>query len=151
MPALSKYQFGITLVELIISMVIISVAVTGVFSVMNVSVSHSADPLIYQQAVAIAEAYMEEILLQAYVDPDGTNTGETRATFDNVYDYNGLSNTGARDQQGNVMSGLSEYTVAVAVSSEMTFAGSVAGREVTVTVSRPSMTSLSLVGYKFNY
>jgi MSHA pilin protein MshD len=79
-----RQQRGVTLIELILSMVIISIAVTGVLSVMNLTVKHSADPVVEHQAIAIAEAYLEEILLQAYTDPNGTNAGETRSSFDNV-------------------------------------------------------------------
>ena len=95
-----RHQSGVTLVELILSMVIISIALTGVFSVMNLTVSHSADPVVQHQAISIAEAYLEEILLRSVIDPDGTNAGETRASYDNVADYNGLNDVGAHNQQG---------------------------------------------------
>jgi len=60
------HQSGVTLVELILSMVIISIALTGVMTVMNLTVSHSADPVVNHQAVAIAEACMEEVLLEPF-------------------------------------------------------------------------------------
>jgi MSHA pilin protein MshD len=41
-------QRGATLIELIITIVIISVALTGVLSVMNLSTRYSADPVIQQ-------------------------------------------------------------------------------------------------------
>jgi len=110
-----RHQAGVTLVELILSMVIISIAVTGIFSVMNFTVSHSADPVVQHQAIAIAEAYLEEILLQSAIDPDGANAGETRASYDNVADYNGLADVGAHDQRGVLLSNLSSYNVSVAV------------------------------------
>jgi len=59
-------QSGVTLIELIISMVIISISLTGIFSVMNLTVSHSADPVIYHQAITFAEACIEKILLEPY-------------------------------------------------------------------------------------
>jgi MSHA pilin protein MshD len=95
-----RHQSGVTLIELILSMVIISIALVGVLSVMNLTVRHSADPVVEHQAIAIAEAYLEEIQLQAYSDPNGTNTGETRATYDNVADYHLLNDVSARDQSG---------------------------------------------------
>ena len=61
-----SHQSGVTLVELILSMVIISIALTGVFSVMNLTVSHSADPVVNHQAIAVAEACLEEILLDSF-------------------------------------------------------------------------------------
>lgn len=144
-----RCQAGVTLIELILSIVIISIAVTGVFSVMNLTVRHSADPVVEHQAIAIAEAYLEEILLQAYTDPNGTNTGETRASFDNVDDYNGLNDTGAQDQQGSLLGNLTSYNVAVTVADQAV--SGLTGKKVTVTVMDPGVSGLSLVGYKFAY
>ncbi|MDP2904038.1 MAG: prepilin-type N-terminal cleavage/methylation domain-containing protein [Methylovulum sp.] len=140
-------QAGVTLIELILSMVIISIAVTGVFSVMNLTVSHSADPVVQYQAIAIAEAYLEEILLQPVTDPDGTNAGETRASYDNVADYNGLNDTGAHNQQGALLSNLSSYIVSVAVVDQAV--SGLTAKKITVTVSGPGVSGLTLVGYQF--
>jgi MSHA pilin protein MshD len=130
-------------------MVIISIAVTGVFSVINLTVSHSADPVVQHQAIAIAEAYLEEILSQSYTDPNGTNAGETRASFDNVADYNGLNDAGAYNRQGVLLSNLSSYHVSVAVV-DRTVSG-LAAKKITVTVSGPGVSDLALTGYKFSY
>ncbi len=142
-----RYQAGVTLVELILSMVIISIAVTGIFSVMNFTVSHSADPVVQHQAIAIAEAYLEEIQLQSFTDPDGTDAGETRATYDNVADYNGLTDVGVHNQQDVILNNLSSYNVSVTVADQ-TVSG-IAAKKVTVTVSGPGVSGLDLVGYKF--
>lgn len=144
-----RLQAGITLIELILAMVIISIAVTGIFSVMNLTISHSADPVVQHQAIAIAEAYLEEIQLQSYSDPDGTNVGETRASFDNVDDYNGLSDSGAHNQLDALLSNLSSYNVTVAVADQSV--SGLASKKVTVTVSSASISGLSLIGYKFAY
>lgn len=143
------HQTGVTLIELILSMVIISIAVTGVFSVINLTVSHSADPVVQYQAIAIAEAYLEEILSQSAIDPDGTNAGETRASYDNVADYNGLNDVGAHNQQGVLLSSLSSYSVSVAVADQAVTG--LAAKKITVTVSGPGVSGLALVGYKFAY
>ena len=155
----SSVQYGFTLIEMIMSMVIISVALTGILSVMNMSVSHSADPMIQNQAIAIAESYLEEIMLMDYCDDpadtvncplaSGSESGETRATFDDVDDYNGLSDSGAKDQTGTAISGLSEYTVTVSVSA-VTLTG-VAAKEVAVTVNHSSLGNVDIVGYTTDY
>ena len=56
---------GFTLVELIISMMVVAIALGGVLMVMNYTILHSADPMLEHQAVAIAESYLEEVLLHA--------------------------------------------------------------------------------------
>ncbi|MBI5626895.1 MAG: prepilin-type N-terminal cleavage/methylation domain-containing protein [Nitrosomonadales bacterium] len=114
-----KRQRGVSLIELIMFIVIVSVAVAGILLVMNVTTRGSADPLIHKQALAIAESLLEEVELMpfTYCDPDdpaagldttvdttactvpvggeaiGPEVGETRYSaatpFDNVNDYAG--------------------------------------------------------------
>jgi len=143
-------QVGVTLVELILSMVIISIALTGVFTVMNLTVSHSADPIIQHQAVSIAESYLEEILLQSYVNPNGGYTGVDRSQFDDVDDYNGLSDTGVQDSLGNLVTILANYNVSVLVSSPVTLTDGILAKKITVSVSGVG-NNLKLIGYRVNY
>ena len=78
-----KGQGGLTLVELVISIVVISVAVVGVLQVLNLTNRRSADPQIRKQALSIAEALMEEIQLArlTYCDPsDPTADTATEAS-----------------------------------------------------------------------
>jgi len=143
-------QVGVTLVELILSMVIISIALTGVFTVMNLTVRHSADPIIQHQAVSIAESYLEEILLQSYVNPTGGYTGVDRSQFDDVDDYNGLSDTGVQDSLGNSVAILANYNVSVLVSTPVTLTDGILAKKITVSVSGIGNT-LKLIGYRVNY
>lgn len=71
-------QRGISLVELIMFIVIVSVALAGILLVMNVTTKSSSDPLIHKQALAIAESLLEEVELMpfTYCDPDDP-TAET--------------------------------------------------------------------------
>jgi MSHA pilin protein MshD len=111
-------QRGISLIELIMFIVIISVSLAGILTVMNLVTRSSADPLIHKQALAIAESLLEEVELMPFTfcDPDDASAvtataavvggtgclattegvvlgaeGETRGgatPFDNVDDYN---------------------------------------------------------------
>ncbi|WP_446811005.1 prepilin-type N-terminal cleavage/methylation domain-containing protein [Methylomonas sp. 2BW1-5-20] len=141
-----RQQSGVTLIELILSILIISIALVGILSVINLTTSNSANPVVQHQAVAIAESYLEEILLQAY---SGGSTS-ARADFDDVDDYNGLNDNGVHDQQGHAVAGLSQYTVSVAVSAN-TLSGSVTAKQISVTVNGPGVSNLTLVGYRANY
>lgn len=145
---LSK-QVGASLVELILTIVIISVALTGILSVVNQAVSHSADPMLQRQAIAIAESYLEEIMLLPVTATPDTSVAGNRSSYDNIDDYNGLNNTGAIDQNGNAIVGLGSYSIAV-VTSNITLS-SVAMKKITVTVSRPSTDTITLSGYRANY
>jgi len=67
-----RKSLGLTLVELIVSIVIISAAVAGALAVLNLSNRASATPLVQKQALSIAEALLEEVQLMpfTYCDPD---------------------------------------------------------------------------------
>jgi MSHA pilin protein MshD len=70
-----RRERGVTLVELIVFIVIVSTAVAGVLMTLDLSNRSSADPMIQKQALAVAEALLEEVQLQpfTYCDPDDTN------------------------------------------------------------------------------
>ena len=70
-----SFQRGVSLIELIIFIVIISTALIGILAVMNQTTAHSADPLIRKQALAIAESLLEEVELMPFTfcDPDDAN------------------------------------------------------------------------------
>jgi MSHA pilin protein MshD len=65
-------QRGLSLIELIVFIIIVSTALVGVLSVFNVAVRGSPDPMIRKQMLAIAEALLEEVQLQPFTwcDPD---------------------------------------------------------------------------------
>jgi MSHA pilin protein MshD len=71
-----RRQRGVTLVELIMFMVIISIALAGIIGVMNWSTSKSADPLRRKQALLIAEGLLEEVRLAAFTWCDPSSDSE---------------------------------------------------------------------------
>jgi MSHA pilin protein MshD len=148
-------QRGVTLVELVISIVIISVGIAGILLVIQRTTQSSANPMVRHQAVAIAEAYMDEILLKPYADPDGAEPEANRTLFDDVDDYSGLTDVGARDQFNQPMPGLGNYTVNVAVTSSppegLNGLGGVNVMRIDVTVTGPNNTNVRLSSYRTNY
>ena len=102
-------QQGMTLVELVISIVIIGIAAAALYSAMAAITGRSADPLLRQQSLSIAEGYLEEILLQPFLDSSNAvcpAPPASRASFDNVCDYNGLNDNGVRDARGQAIAAL---------------------------------------------
>lgn len=73
---------GVSLVELVVFIAIISTALAGILGVMNFTTRASADPLAQKQALAIAEAYLEEALAMpfTYCDPDDANAATAQST-----------------------------------------------------------------------
>ncbi len=151
---------GFTLIELVVTLVVIGIAATALLSVFTSTVRGSADPVIQQQATTIAEAYVEEILLQAFADPTApeqgaasTEAGETsRALFDDVQDYNHLGTTQVRDQNNNPIAALAAYSVTVSVTgAALDTVPATASMRIRVTVSHPAITPITLVAYRTNY
>jgi len=167
---------GLTLIELILFIVVVSGALAGVLSVFLAATSASADPLLRRQALAIAESLLEEVQLMpfTYCDPDdanletatssagcaslvqglGPNPGETRfgpPQFDNVGDYAGYSMNGIVDITHTAVAGLSGYSASVAVAA--TALGSITAASgdallITVSVSAPGGVSVVLDGVR---
>lgn len=146
-------QRGVTLIELCVSIVVIAIAAGAVLGVLSRSVGRSADAMTMSQAVSIAEAYLEEITLKPFADPDGTDGETLRTDFDDVDDYNGLVDVGARDQFGNAPSALSRYTVTVTVtpSSALTSVPNTDAERVDVRVTYAPNVTVALTGYRTRY
>lgn len=113
----SERQYGATLIEILLFIVVVTTAVVGVLNVFVTTGRSSGDPLVHKQALAVAESLLEEIRQMPFTfcDPDdpavstassvadctlppealGPEAGETRYSlltpFDNVNDYNGYS------------------------------------------------------------
>ena len=151
----TKLQTGFTMVELIVSIVVIAIGVSGILLMMNQNARSSADPAIQRQALAIAESYMEEILLQPYLDPDSgsvcPSAEASRSLYDNVCDYHGLNDSGAIDQTGVALPGLGSYAVQVTVDTSASL-GSLSGSgqvlRIDVTVTPPFGQAIVLSSYR---
>lgn len=136
-----RRQTGFTIIELIVFIVVVSVGLAGILMVMDVSVKASADPMVRKQAMALADSILEEVLLKAYDDPDGTGGETTRATFDDVSDYDGKTQAVFTDLPAR----LNGYSIQIAVTASTL--GTVAAKRVTVTVSRGG-DSVTLTAYR---
>lgn len=153
-------QRGISLIELIIFIVIISVALTGILLVMNQVTRNSADPLIHKQALAAAESLLEEIELQDFISQSGVTTAVTQANRASEYhivsDYNNFppdNAVGIFPISGiTAITGLENYSAKVAVTNEA-LNGIAAGSAVriTVTVTDPQGTQIAIDGYRTAY
>jgi MSHA pilin protein MshD len=80
----AKQELGVTLVELVVFMVIVSVALVGVLKVLDITNRGSVDPLVRKQAISIAESLLLEIEQQPFTlcDPDDANAATAVTTAD---------------------------------------------------------------------
>jgi MSHA pilin protein MshD len=172
-----RRQRGASLIEVIVFIVIMSVAAGAVLGSLQWSVRASPDPMIRKQLLAIAESMLEEVLLQPHTwcDPTDANLatataasgcatlaeapgpepGEdrfsTRTPFNNVNDYHGFRMSGIRNVRDEAVAGLEDYTLVVRVADARLAAASGEGADalrVQVTVSGPANSELVLEGYR---
>jgi MSHA pilin protein MshD len=75
---------GLTLIEMIIFILVVSIALLGVLLALNIGTQRSSDPLVRKQVLAIAEALLEEVELMPITlcDPDDAHV--TTATANSV-------------------------------------------------------------------
>ncbi len=152
------HQAGVTLVELVMFIVIVSVGIVGILSVMDTVTRSSADPMVRKQAYAIAESMLEEIGLKDFVNPadgfTGASTQANRPLFDDIDDYQSFATTGIFPIDGaTAIPGLANYSVAVTVADNAGLGGIAAAhaRLITVTVTGPGNTIAVLDGYRAYY
>ncbi|MEQ1879575.1 MAG: type II secretion system protein [Burkholderiales bacterium] len=175
----SALERGISLIELVMFIMIISIGIAGLLLVFSTTTRRSADPLIQKQMLSMAEALLEEVQSKpfTYCDPDdagaatagaavlgagncqttvevlGPEAGEiSRATFDNVSDYNGLSLAPVTDIAGNTIASLASYSASIALAA-VGLGGVPAADalQITVTVTGPGSSSLSVQGFRTRY
>ncbi|MEI7841677.1 MAG: type II secretion system protein [Gallionellaceae bacterium] len=155
-----KSERGISLIELIMFIIIISVALVGILLVMNQVTKHSADPLVRKQAIAVAESLLEEVALQDFSAESGVAHATVTATnrpnsYHVVKDYSGgdfSAGTGVGVASINGATILANYSASVTVVDQAL--GSItAGSAVriTVTVTDPQNNTLSIDGYRTAY
>jgi len=115
-----------------------------------------------RDAYELGQQLMHEILSCYFQDPGGSGvwgpeSGETRATFDDVDDYDGYTETSLTRKDGTVLSDYTNWTRAVAVAfvdplNPGTTIASSTLKRVTVTVTAPtSGKQYVLVGYRSQY
>lgn len=149
-------QQGTTLIELIISIVVIGIALAGILLVMNQNIGTSSNPVIQHQAIAIAEAYLEEILEKPFSDPQAPDGETSRNLYDDIDDYNAIVSQIPRDQNGNAIAGLGNYLVTVNVVNEAIGpvgkqAPSGQAFRITVSVQTPTNSTIQISGYRTNF
>jgi MSHA pilin protein MshD len=140
---------GFTLVEIIVLIVVVATALVGVLLVFQNTVRGSADPQVNKQALAIAEALLDEILLASY-DFLGASAG--RANFDDVDDYIGYTTAGGmKDIQGAAIAGLESYNVTATTVTVTPLAGVAEAKRISVTVTGPAGFQVTLDGWRLRY
>lgn len=120
---------GFSLIELVITIVVIGIALSALSTSLFTAVGRSADPLWQSKATQLSQAYLDEILSMRYQEDSplgggivgtcfeaGSEAGETsRSLFDDVDDYDGLVET-ASFLDITTNSNYAGYTVSITVT-----------------------------------
>lgn len=151
-----QHQRGVTLIETIVFIVVVSIGLGALLMVFNHSVVKSVDPVIRVKALEKGQALMDEILARKFAENSPTGgipacdsaAGDictaigSDADYDDVGDYNGYTdNSDVR------------FPVSVTVQdagAELGIAGAQA-RRITLRVGMPDGNSLTLSAYKVNF
>lgn len=168
-------QTGVTLVELIVTMMLISIAVLALSNTLAFAFSHQSDGLYQVKSAMLAKSYLEEISARRYdentpvggVPPCSAATlacsvpgsdGETRAQFDDIDDYHGLDETPPVDALGNPLDGYNGYRVEIAVSyadaaqiAAFNLNDATDAKLITVTVTPPGNSSVRFPMLRANF
>ncbi|HLA35693.1 MAG TPA: type II secretion system protein [Rhodocyclaceae bacterium] len=153
-------QRGLTLIELIMFIVIVGVGLAGILSVMNIAVRSSADPMVNKQALAMADAVLEEIMTKAFANPVGGHVADcnapARALFDDVGDYACYDgSSAARRILGSQLLGGAVSPLPDTYWASVTVAPVTVSTQamllVTVTVTDPQNRTYTLTAYRGNY
>lgn len=97
-----RRQRGVTLIELVVSIMVIATAGAALIGTLSYLAGTGSDGILQAQAQAVADAYLSEITGKAFVDPN-VDGEANRTLFDDVDDYNGLNTPTATDDAGNAM------------------------------------------------
>ena len=139
---------GFSLVELVVTIVILAVAVGAIVSVYTFVTARSADPMIRTQLVAVAEAYMDEITGKE-VDP-AVPIDDPRSQRNHVDPYDGETYEPPSDATGSPMDGLDDYSVEISVDEDAFGLGS-DSREIEVCAAHTSGERVCITGFRTNF
>lgn len=106
---------GFTLVEAVLCSAIVAAVLVPALQLVVARSASQITQAEEAQALALAKQLMTEILQCHYVDPDGSDAGETRATFDDVLDYKLLSDSPPQSHSGAEIPGYTGWRVKVHV------------------------------------
>jgi len=171
-PGLKKMK-GFSLVEIVITIVIVSIIVSGMAAMFAQNIGNSHRPYLRQRALAVANAFMEEISRKRWDEnspigggcvntgvvcpagpaPAGMGTEEVaRANYDDVDDYAAINNqTPPQDSVGVAMPGYTGFSVDVTITQPAWNGVPAADvKLITVVVTSNSGEAITLQAYRLN-
>ncbi|MEH6346532.1 MAG: type II secretion system protein [Bermanella sp.] len=163
-------QAGVTLIELIITIVVLGIALSALISSLSIGIGRSAQPMLESKALELSQAYLDEILAMSFDDQTPTGGGEvlaaqspcalseegqSREFYDDVDDYDGVSDTPPVLIDSTIdMSRYANYQVDISVACAGTDLGLDSddmAKRITITLTVPSGETRIVAIYKGNF
>lgn len=174
-PSLFR-QAGVTLVELVISIIILSIAMIALMNAFSLSMGSSADPLWRNKTLKLAQLYLDEILAKNYdhatpvgglpfvaspscasLGPDG----ETRAEYNDVDDYHDPVAKAPSSLTGSLDSSYDDYLVTITVECDddtvvsamenSTTVSNAQAKKISIEITPPGQPPLTFAVYRGNF
>jgi MSHA pilin protein MshD len=165
-------QHGVTLIELVITIVVIGIALSALISALSTGIINSSTPLWESKALELSQAYLDEIQAMKFdeqTDSGGGslvnsavscaaidfNDAEARSEYDDVDDYHDLTDSPPiLIQAATNIDDYDSYEVSVQVScagNDLGLANNESAKRITVTVTVPGGESRRVALYKGNF
>lgn len=160
-----QHSRGFSLIESVITIVVLGVALTAVGRGLYNRIGHSSDTLWEVRALQLGQSYLDDALSLAYQENSpigggavgncvigGRENGENnRSRYDDVDDYNGLSEQGSF-LDNSVQTDYSQYQVSMTVSCANASGGaSLSSKLVQVQVSGPAGLQVRLAAVRGDF
>lgn len=157
---------GMSLVEMVLTMVIISVAVVASLESFSVLSRRSSDAMVQSRALDLAQLYIDEILTHRFDEDTGAygtptytgacrvtvDPGEIRNTYDDIDDFAAINNETPALIDSSLAADYAGYTVSVSVTCDDTIGVNAEGAKlIKVTVTDPIGNNSIFSVYKGNY
>jgi MSHA pilin protein MshD len=144
---------GFTLIEVVISALIVTLMLVAALETVGASARARLIQREMTQGATLARHLLSEIMQCRYADPD-TESGEMRATWDDVSDYDNLTESPPASRSGTPLGGYTGWQRTVQVKwANPNNPGSDAAadsglKRITVTVTSPSGRKTTLTGLR---
>jgi MSHA pilin protein MshD len=160
-----KSMQGMSLVEMILTIVIVSVAMVASLKSFSVLSGRSSDVMVQTRALDLAQLYIDEILSHRFDEATGvygtptytgvcriTDDGETRESYDDVDDFAAINAETPALIDSSLAADYAGFSVSVAVTCDDSIGVNTGGTKlVQVTITDPIGNNSIFSAYKGNY
>jgi MSHA pilin protein MshD len=137
----SKKQLGVTLVEMVIAIVIISIAAVALLQGLGFQTNRNVDPMIQSQSQMLAKQYLEEVMGKPFFDPaadprldpsvnrddaddsaadtaSSVSDDDNRVLFNNIFEYQNYDQP-VQAQNGTPIPELSGFQIDITIDDSV--------------------------------